>query len=82
MGQKINYAEISKDDNVYDSPDVDSTPNNFENVPQEDDEDGDVVMLQIRTGIPSYVLIILATVTSMIIVAFGIYGIKEYVVND
>ena len=82
LGQKINYAEISKDDNVYDSPDVDSTPNNFQNVPQEDDEDGDVVMLQIRTGIPSYVLIILATVTSMIIVAFGIYGIKEYVVND
>ena len=46
----------------------------------EDDEDGDVVMLQIRTGIPSSVYVIITTVIAgMMIIAAGAYGIKKFV---
>ena len=54
LGEKVNYAEISEDYNDYGAPDKDSTPNNFTDVPKEDDEDGDKVMLQVRTGSQKY----------------------------
>lgn len=80
FGQKINYAEISKDKNEFDWPDIDSTPNNFKDTPKEDDEDSDIVMLQIRTGMENvmYVVIGLAFMT---IIAGGIIAIKKYVLN-
>ena len=80
LGQKVNYAEISKDYNYYDSPDVDSTPNNFTGTPLEDDEDGDVVMLNIRTGnsIPNYVF---AGLAAIMIVGVGVVGIKKFVIG-
>lgn len=80
FGEKVNYAEISKDYNEYGWPDVDSTPDNFKNVPTEDDEDGDVVMLQIRTGIENVVYFVIAAV-AMVIVAGGVVAIKKFVVN-
>ena len=80
LGQKFNYAEISKDYNDYGSPDVDSKPDNFTDTPHEDDEDGDVVLLQIRTGmsIPTYVFVGLAAI---MIVVVGVVGIKKFVLN-
>ena len=81
LGLKTNYAEISKDYNDEHSPDVDSTTDNMEDIPREDDEDGDIVLLQIRTGLPNYAYIIIAIVGAMMIVACGVFGIKKYVVN-
>ena len=80
LGQKVNYAEISKDYNDYGSPDVDSTPNNFTGTPVEDDEDGDIVMLNIRTGnsIPNYIF---AGLAAIMIVGVGVVGIKKFVIG-
>ena len=78
LGRKINYAEISKDYNDYGAPDRDSTPNNFKDVPKEDDEDGDVVMLQIKTGAKG-VAYVVAGLASMVIIAAGAFGIKKFV---
>ena len=78
LGRKINYAEISKDYNDYGAPDRDSTPNNFKDVPKEDDEDGDVVMLQIKTGVKG-VAYVVAGLASMVIIAAGAFGIKKFV---
>ena len=80
LGLKVNNAEISKDYNKYDSPDIDSTPNNFKNTPVEDDEDSDIVMLQIRTG-SFYVMYIIIAMAVVVIIAVGAYGIQEYVVS-
>ena len=82
LGQKVNYAEISKDYNYYDSPDVDSTPNNFTGTPVEDDEDGDVVMLNVRTGNTNYQYITIALIGSMTLIAAGIIAIKKYVIRS
>ena len=48
MGVMNNVAEISADDNEYDVPDIDSTPNNKQK--GEDDIDDAPVMLSITTG--------------------------------
>ena len=48
MGLKTNIAEISQDYNESHTPDIDSTPDNFEN--GEDDIDDAPVMLTIRLG--------------------------------
>lgn len=48
MGVMTNTAEISEDDNEYDVPDIDSTPDNQK--PGEDDIDDAPVMLSIMTG--------------------------------
>ena len=79
LGQKINYAEISKDYNWYGAPDKDSTPDNFTGKCVEDDEDSDVVMLQVRTGMSNVSYIVLAT-SVMAIVAAGVVGIKKFVI--
>ena len=75
MGLKVNTAEISKDYNKYNLPDIDSTPDNKKQ--GEDDIDDAPVMLSITTGqIRIYFtvgLIILATM------AGGTILIKKYV---
>ena len=48
MGVKTNTAEISEDDNEFDAPDRDSTPDNRK--PKEDDIDDAPVMLSLTTG--------------------------------
>ena len=80
FGEKVNYAEISKDYNTKGWKDDDSKPGNFNEIPSEDDEDGDVVMLQIRTGIENIAYIVIAAV-AMAIVAGGVVAIKKYVIN-
>ena len=79
LGQKVNYAEISKDYNLYGAPDIDSTPDNFIGKSIEDDEDDDVVMLQVRTGEGNVVVYIVLGVVFMAIVAGGVVGIKKFV---
>ena len=81
LGEKVNYAEISEDENEHGWKDIDSSTNNFKDVPKEDDEDGDVVMLQIRTGAASYVVYIAIALAAMSIVVAGVVGIKKYVIN-
>ena len=57
LGQKINVAEISKDENEYGVPDIDSTPDN--NKDGEDDQDEALVLLSINTGsAPLYITLI------------------------
>lgn len=75
MGLKVNTAEISKDYNKYNLPDIDSTPDNKKQ--GEDDIDDAPVMLSVSTGqIRIYFtvgLIILVTI------AGGTILIKKYV---
>lgn len=76
MGQKVNWAEINKDDNEFDSPDIDSTPGN--NVKGEDDIDQAPVLLSPATGSsPTYVVLALGCVT---IIASGVVLIKKFVI--
>ena len=75
LGLKINTAEISKDQNEYNTPDIDSTPDN--NIDGEDDQDIAPVILSITTGsAPTYIVL---TITIMTILATGCYAIKKYV---
>ena len=78
LSEKWNYAEISEDYNEYGAPDIDSTPNNFENEVREDDEDKDMVMLNVRTGSVMIGFVLLGVVV-MGIVAAAVVGIKKYV---
>ena len=78
LGLKVNVAEISKDYNDYDTPDVDSTPDNF--VDGEDDIDDAPVLLTVKTGSQSLIYIIWAVCIATI-VAFGIYDIKKMKTN-
>ena len=75
LGQKVNVAEISKDENEYGVPDVDSTPNN--NKDGEDDQDNAIVVLAITTGSTPIFMTLIVTLVSMI--GTGVYLIKIYV---
>ncbi len=76
MGVKVNTAEISKDKNKYEAPDIDSTPNNRK--AGEDDIDDAPVALVVMTGAAqSFVLIGIA---ALAVVGTGIVLIKKYVV--
>ncbi len=77
FGEKVNLAEISKDDNDSDSPDVDSTPNNKE--PDEDDIDDAPVILAVKTG--SAQIYIGLTLIIFVTFAGGIGLIKKYVLE-
>lgn len=75
MGVMTNTAEISIDDNPYDLPDIDSTPDNQK--PGEDDIDDAPVMLSISTG-QARIYFTLGFVV-LITVAGGVVLIKRYV---
>lgn len=81
LGLKTNYAEISKDYNDSNSHDIDSSTDNLTDIPREDDEDEDIVMLQIRTGIPDYAIIAITLLGAMMIVAGGVFGIRKFVIK-
>jgi hypothetical protein len=81
LGKKVNFAEISKDYNDYGWPDIDSTPDNFKDIPHEDDEDQDEVMLQVRTGASTIGYVVIGLV-AMAIVAGGALGVKKFVIKD
>ncbi|MBQ8379890.1 MAG: hypothetical protein IJX34_03645, partial [Clostridia bacterium] len=78
MGLKVNIAEISKDYNKYEAPDIDSTPNN--RVPGEDDIDDAPVMLSVTTGEETVYIVL--TISILTILAGGTYGIKKFVVDN
>ena len=77
MGQFINIAEISDDWNEYDSPDIDSTPDN--QVPTEDDYDTAPVWVSISTGLLENGPYIILTTAVLAILGTGIFLIKKYV---
>ena len=77
IGEKVNLAEISKDKNDSDSPDVDSTPDNKE--PDEDDIDDAPVILAIKTGIEKFCIGI--TLIILITFAMGVQLIRKYVLE-
>ncbi len=75
LGLKVNTAEISKDYNEFNAPDIDSTPDNKKE--GEDDIDDAPVMLSIALGnsktYTGLTLLILGTT------AVGVFLIKKYV---
>ena len=75
MGLKENIAEISEDDNEYDVPDRDSTPDNQKD--GEDDIDDAPVLLAVETGQVRIYFTLGFTV--LITIAGGIFLIKKYV---
>lgn len=77
LGLKQNVAEISKDYNIYGTPDIDSTPDN--KVPGEDDIDDADVMLTVKTGqVITYVGLGIAVLA---ILGSGVVLIKKYVLK-
>ena len=75
LGLKVNIAEISKDYNDSDTPDIDSTPDNFKE--GEDDIDDAPVILSIKTG-EARIYITLAGII-LVTLAGGIFLIKKLV---
>jgi len=76
LGLKQNWAEISKDKNDSDTPDIDSTPNN--NKKGEDDIDDAPAIISVVTGIGENYVIITGAVLS--ILSAGIVLIKKFVI--
>ena len=75
LGKKVNVAEISKDYNDSNTPDIDSTPDNKK--PGEDDIDDAPVILSVKTGEePKYIAL---TTIILVTLAGGVYLIKKYV---
>ena len=79
IGLKSNIAEISEDYNEYETPDIDSIPNNM--VLGEDDIDNADVMLTVKTGSAQIAYLIIALVFTSIIVIGGKI-IKEKVMKN
>ena len=75
FGVMDNWAEISKDDNDFDSPDIDSTPDN--NVHGEDDIDDAPVMVSVKTGEAQ--VYIITTLSVLGILGTGITLIRKFV---
>ena len=77
MGLKVNVAEISKDKNDSNTPDIDSTPNNKKE--GEDDIDDAPVILATKTGGATAIPYIALTIGSLAIISVGVLGIKKYI---
>ncbi len=77
MGLKVNVAEISKDKNDSDTPDIDSTPNNKK--PGEDDIDDAPVILSTKTGELLNTSYIILAAGALAILSTGVILIKKYV---
>ena len=76
LGEKVNWAEIYKDDNEPHSPDIDSTPGNNEK--GEDDIDRAPVILGVVTGsVPTYIGLVIIAVS---VIAGGVVLIKKFVI--
>ena len=77
FGLKVNVAEISKDYNESNTPDIDSTPDNKKE--GEDDIDDAPVILTIKTGTIFDIKYITLITMSLSILASGVIFIKKYV---
>ena len=75
FGIMDNWAEISKDKNDYNAPDIDSTPNN--NKKGEDDIDDAPVIIAVQTG--EVVLYIGITFATLAVLGTGLVLIKKFV---
>ena len=75
FGVMDNWAEISKDDNDFDSPDIDSIPDN--NVHGEDDIDDAPVMVTVKTGEAQ--VYIITTLSVLGILGTGLTLIRKFV---
>ena len=76
MGVMINTAEISKDENESDTPDIDSTPNNKEEG-EDDIDDAPVALTMVTGSAPTYIAIGAGTLA---IIAGGVFLIKRYII--
>ena len=76
MGVMTNIAEISEDDNDYDLPDKDSTPDNQKE--GEDDIDDAPVMISISTGVARTYFMLGGIV--LVTIAGGVFLIKKFVI--
>lgn len=74
---KVNVAEISKDKNDSNTPDIDSTPDNQK--PGEDDIDDAPVILSIKTGTTIPIEYIGLVAGSILLIAGSTILIKKYV---
>ncbi len=80
LGEKINLAEISKDKNDGDVPDIDSTPDNLEpDRPYEDDEDDAPIILALKTGSAHVYMGLMGII--LLTLSLGIGLIKRYVLE-
>ena len=77
LGLKVNVAEISKDYNDSNTPDIDSTPNNRKD--GEDDIDDAPVILTVKTGEIFNTQNMILGVATLTIISAGIVLIKKYV---
>ena len=77
FGLKINTAEISKDKNDSDTPDIDSTPNNLKE--GEDDIDDAPVLLTVKTGTDNVMPVVGVVAISIAIIGVSAILIKRYV---
>lgn len=76
LALKQNWAEISKDKNDSDSPDIDSIPNNKKE--GEDDIDEASVLLSVKTGSAENYIVITGSVLA--IISAGVVLIKKFVI--
>ena len=76
MGVMTNIAEISEDDNDYDLPDKDSTPDNQKE--GEDDIDDAPVMITVSTGAARTYFMLGGIV--LVTIAGGVFLIKKFVI--
>ena len=79
MGQKNNTAEITKDENNSNTPDIDSTPGNKK--PGEDDMDEAPVIITTKTGELVNLGYVLLAVASLGIITLGIVLIRKYILK-
>ena len=77
FGLKTNVAEISKDYNDSNTPDIDSVPDNKK--PDEDDIDDAPVILTTKTGANGTIEYITLITAGLAILASGVILIKKYV---
>ena len=76
LALKTNVAEISEDDNEYDVPDRDSTPDNQKE--GEDDIDEAKVILSIITGGATMIITLILGI--LVVVLIGVMLIKKFVI--
>ena len=77
FGLKINVAEISKDKNDSNTPDIDSVPNNKK--PGEDDIDDAPVILTVKTGVESAMPVVGVIAGSIAMISVGAILTRKFV---
>ena len=79
FGEKLNFAEITKDRNEYGLPDIDSIIDNKED--GEDDIDNSITILAVKTGEKMITIYIEFSLLIVMIFGLGIFAIKRYVLG-